>query len=83
MAEEQLGDRTVGVQKSEEILPVGTLLTAVGELRSVVGHPDAYRVRWPLLLAWQSTAQSQRSCSVDQHTALLSFMMHVAGHSQA
>ena len=45
MAEEQLGDRTVGVQKSEEILPVGTVLTAVGELRSVVGHPDAFKVR--------------------------------------
>lgn len=51
VAEEQLGDRTVGLQKSEQILPVGTVLTAVGELRSVIDHPDAFRVRWPLLLA--------------------------------
>ena len=45
MAEEQLGDRTVGVRKTEEILPVGTVLTAVGELYSAVGHPDAFKVR--------------------------------------
>ncbi|PRW57591.1 mitochondrial ubiquitin ligase activator of NFKB 1 [Chlorella sorokiniana] len=44
VAEELLGDRTVGVQKSEEILPLGTVLTAVGELRSMIasGRPDAF-----------------------------------------
>ena len=45
VAEEQLGDRTVGVQKTESILPVGTVLTAVGELHSTFVNPDAFRVR--------------------------------------
>ena len=44
LAEEILGSRTLGVRQVERMLPVGTVLTAVGELSTAVEHPSAFKV---------------------------------------
>ncbi|KAL4422883.1 hypothetical protein ABPG75_009080 [Micractinium tetrahymenae] len=43
LAEEVLGARVLGVRQVERCLPVGTMLTAVGELNVAVEHPSAFK----------------------------------------
>jgi hypothetical protein len=45
VVDEMKGSRSVGVRRVEYMLPVGTPLTAVGELRAAVEHPSAFQVR--------------------------------------
>ena len=44
-AEKKLGERRVGMHRTEHLLPVGTVLTAVGHL-TAVDVPSDYIVRW-------------------------------------
>lgn len=47
LAEQVTGARPLGVRQVERCLPVGTMLTAVGELNAAVEHPSAFKVRRP------------------------------------
>lgn len=37
------GHKSLGVRRSERFLPIGSAVTAVGELRAVVDHPGAFK----------------------------------------
>lgn len=45
VAEAALGERSVGTERTECILPVGSIITAVGDLHSVIDRADAFPVR--------------------------------------
>ncbi len=44
LAEQVAGARPLGVRQVERCLPVGAMLTAVGELNAAVEHPSAFKV---------------------------------------
>lgn len=55
LAEEELGECSVGVQRTERMLPVGTELTAVGRLEMAVDSPSDYQV-------WQDSLGGIAAC---------------------
>ncbi|PRW33003.1 tryptophan synthase beta chain 1 isoform A [Chlorella sorokiniana] len=43
IADGLIGSRSIGVRQAERMLPVGTVLTAVGELSTAVEHPSDFK----------------------------------------
>lgn len=55
MAEEELGERLVGIDRTEEALLVGRVITALGVLDTAVDYPAAFQVcAWRCHEKWET-----------------------------